>query len=501
LQCEAVAPAPESAILKWGAKLWAILAKPGVPMMFGRITSVCFRISSALLVLLLACVSHDFPASAADAPSGNAQLLTKEDVEVLLWALRETEGQPALSKPFVASVSPEKAPPKDYSDQATIEAAHITAAATIKAAWIQLIALAGAVIAAIIAYAAATRQVRQLEYEAKARAEAYRSRLVFLVDELRKMAGVERNEASLALDRHRSGTASDELLAAMPYSMPEELTPANWRHHAVLGIDAVRGIHRLHEALKKAIRFNNEMRGKPCTSVSEEPTLGHETETADGGVSFEVDIAVEQHVKVAAELFEAAQNLVAILKQKLPVENRLAHNVPFTFRTEICGMTESSNEAANLHSIEVGYQKAIDLWIQEARLFWTQFNIIVVINVLIITLAYNKSYSVSPAFISPAIGLVLCLAWIAMMQRTRAYFKYWASAVKELECKLPGSQIQTVTRGALYGDGKRVELEIGDEKHTLQIGWMSRVRTVHVSRFIAVVFMSAHGFSLYKAIW
>lgn len=414
-------------------------------MMFGRITSVCFRISSALLVHLLACTSQDFPASAADAPPGNAQLLTKEDVEVLLWALREAEGQPALPKPFLASVSPEKTPPKDYSDQGTIEAAHITAAATVEAARLQLfagaMALLGALIAGVAAYKAATRQVRQHEYEAQARAEAYRSRLVFLVDELRKMAGVERNEARLALDRHRSGTASGELLAAMPYSMPEELPPANWRDHAVLEIDAVRGIHRLHEALKEAIRFNNEMRGKPCTSVSEEPTLGHETETADGGVSFEVDVAVEQHVKVAAELFEAAQNLLAVLKQKLPVENRLAHNVPFTFRTEMCGMTENSNEAANLRSIEVGYQKAIDLWIQEARLFWTQFNIMVVINVLIITLAYNKSYSVSPAFISPAIGLVLCLAWIAMMQRTRAYFKYWVSVVKELECKLPGSQI------------------------------------------------------------
>lgn len=305
-------------------------------MIFGRITSVCFRISSALLLLLLACASQDFPALAADAPAGNAQLLTKEDVEALLWALGETEGQPAVPKPFLASVSSEKAPPKDYSDQSKIEAARITAAATVEAAriqrWTGAMALVGALIAGMAAYIAATRQVRQRENEAKAHAEAYRSRLEFLVDELRKMAGVERNEASLALDRHRSGTTLDELLAAMPYSMPEELTPANWRDHAVLGIDAVRGIYRLHEALKKAIRFNDEMRGKPCTAVSEEPTLGHETETADGGVSFEVDIAVEQHVKVAAELFEAANNLLAVLKQKLPNKNRLAR-VPFVFRS------------------------------------------------------------------------------------------------------------------------------------------------------------------------
>lgn len=415
--------------------------------------------------------------------------------------LRETEGQPALSKPFAAGVSPEKASPRDYSDQETIEAARITAAATIKAAWIQLLTLVGAVIVAFVAYRAATRQVRQPEYEAKARAEAYKSRFISLVDELQKRAGVELSFAELALGRYRSGEVSRGVMATLAYSMHEELSPANWRDHALLGIDAVRGIHHLHEALKEAIRFNNEVHGKPYRWVSAEPTWGPETETADGEIVFDADFAVEQYVKVAAKLFKAARNLLAILEQQLPVKNRLTRNVPFTFHAERCDMAESSNEAANLRSIEVGYQKAIDLLIQEGRLFWAQFNVMVIINVLIISLSYNKSYYLSPPSISPAIGLILCFAWIAMMQRTRAYFKYWAYAAKELESKLPGYHVQTFVRGALYGDGKRVELEIGEEKCTLQVGWMSRVRTIYVSRFIAVVFMLAHGFGLYKAIW
>jgi hypothetical protein len=163
-------------------------------------------------------------------------------------------------------------------------------------------------------------------------------------------------------------------------------------------------------------------------------------------------------------------------------------------------MTENSNEAAYLRSIEVGYQKAIDLWMHEGRLFWMEFNIMLLINVLIVTLAYNKQYAISPSFMSPAVGLVVCFVWIAMMQRTRAYFTYWAFSARELEDKLSGADIKTVCRGALFGEGKRVQFELDQGSQTLRMSWMGRIRTKHLSLFIALAFLWVHGFTLIKAI-
>lgn len=157
-------------------------------------------------------------------------------------------------------------------------------------------------------------------------------------------------------------------------------------------------------------------------------------------------------------------------------------------------MTENPNEASSQRSIEVGYQKAIDLWMQEGRLFWTQFNIMLAINALIITIGYNNAQ-----FSSPAIGIVLCIAWIMMISRTSSYFKYWARAARELESKLAGLDVQTVRRGALFGDGNLVEFGNGEDPRQLQMSCFGRIRTARLALVISFAFLIAHGISLYKA--
>ncbi len=205
------------------------------------------------------------------------------------------------------------------ADQATIVAARITAAATLHAAWIQwtagAMALLGAIGAGVAAYKGATRQVRLQERQAKARTEAYRFKLTILVDELYMTAAVERSEAKLQLDRYCAG-ASSERLTAMPFLIPDELTPGNWSDHALLGITAVRGIHRLYDSLKDAIRFSTEMRGQACSTISIYPTTARIEELSDGGVELIPDVAVIQHLKVADNLLEAVKHLQAVLENQ-----------------------------------------------------------------------------------------------------------------------------------------------------------------------------------------
>lgn len=202
------------------------------------------------------------------------------------------------------------------SDPVEIQAAQIGAAATFQAALIQLatgaLAIVGAIVGAIAVYRGATRQVLLQENAAKARAEAYRFKLLILVSELHLAAAVEFGEAKLQLDRYRAGGA-EESLAATQFSIPEELTPDNWQDHAMLGIAAVRGIHELYEALKEAVRFNTEMRGNPWFEVSSQATIAQTEVLPDGSAIFTKDVAAEQHLGVAGDLLEAIKRLRAIL--------------------------------------------------------------------------------------------------------------------------------------------------------------------------------------------
>lgn len=202
------------------------------------------------------------------------------------------------------------------ADQAIIQAASITAAATRQAAYVQAAAGVAVVVAAFIAglsaYKSATRQVRLQESQAEAKAEAYKFMLSLVVQDLLEQAAVEYSEARSQLDRHNAGELP-EVLTGTRFSMPPELKPDNWQDHAMLGIAAVRGIRYLHEALSEAKRFNQEMWGKQWDEISDKPTFGNPKEAQGGAVTIPMDIGIVNHFKVADELLKAAKNLATIL--------------------------------------------------------------------------------------------------------------------------------------------------------------------------------------------
>jgi hypothetical protein len=88
-----------------------------------------------------------------------------------------------------------------------------------------------------------------------------------------------------------------------------------------------------------------------------------------------------------------------------------------------------------------------------------------------------------------------------MINRTRGYFTYWATSIRELESKLYGADVKTVARGALYGDGEQVDFEIDGNSTTLKLGNFSRIRTVNLALSIAATFLAANLFGIYKAIF
>ncbi|MGC8475761.1 MAG: hypothetical protein ACP5NP_05345 [Acetobacteraceae bacterium] len=137
----------------------------------------------------------------------------------------------------------------------------------ILAAWIQggctlaagAVALVGGFLAYIGAVNAAKCQVRLAESNYKAQASAYRTRMIEIAVKLCDMAFVN--------DRYLKGNP-DSIRIEM-FSIPEELSPSNWRDHAMLGDEAVTAISNVYEMAKRFEKFARKMRDKPASANSE----------------------------------------------------------------------------------------------------------------------------------------------------------------------------------------------------------------------------------------
>ena len=149
----------------------------------------------------------------------------------------------------------------DRQAQATIEAAHIGAAAAIHAAWIQATSAAGAVAAGALAYIGAVRQVRFQDRAHEVRALAYRFRLTRVVEEhyeqvFRAWAAAEAQPAAF-----RSGKAS-AAISSFRLVQPRMLHDENWEAHAMLGRRAVELILLIDDLSQRLAKFDQEIRGE-----------------------------------------------------------------------------------------------------------------------------------------------------------------------------------------------------------------------------------------------
>ena len=199
--------------------------------------------------------------------------------------------------------------------RAAIDAAEVTAQATVRAAWIQFAAGFLVIVGALAIYCAAVRQVRVQEREYAAKKEAYRFRISMIVDELWLAATVNVGEAGRQRCQHqKQGTLAR--LQTSVFSMPEEFNPSQWQDHALLSQEEVCTIHQVYENLAEAIRFQMELHGRSGDDYSDIPTLGDSRNLPDGGVAFEPDNAVTQNVKVAEALYNALKELRRALGNK-----------------------------------------------------------------------------------------------------------------------------------------------------------------------------------------
>jgi len=204
----------------------------------------------------------------------------------------------------------------DLQAQATIEAARIAAAAAIHAAWIQASAAAGALVAGVLAYIGAVRQVRLQERAQEVRALAYRFRLLRVVDEYHQQVARACAAAEAQLAAFRSGSPS-VAITSFQLVQPRTLHDDNWEAHALLGRRPVELILTIDDLSLRLAQFDQQIRseGTRTDSSFSNATL-REGDAKEGGQPARVpEHAIVDYVQVLDQLRAALAALIVELEE------------------------------------------------------------------------------------------------------------------------------------------------------------------------------------------
>jgi hypothetical protein len=220
--------------------------------------------------------------------------------------------------------------PANFTDpqaQATIEAARIGAAAAIHAAWIQASAAAGALVAGVLAYIGAVRQVRLQERAQEVRAMAYRFRLLRVVEEYHDQVARACAAAEAQLAAFRSDSAS-VAITSFQLVQPRTLHDDNWEAHALLGRRAVELILTIDDLSLRLAQFDQQIRseGTRTDSSFANATLRQDDVKEAGQPAHVPEHAIVDYVEVLKRLRAALEALVVELEE--PKRTLAWHKLP-----------------------------------------------------------------------------------------------------------------------------------------------------------------------------
>jgi hypothetical protein len=172
-----------------------------------------------------------------------------------------------------------------------------------------------------------------------------------------------------------------------------------------------------------------------------------------------------------------------------------------------------NHEKDEKENARVGYQVAVDLTIKEEKLFWDQFNALLVANsILIIAISsvicrdcsYQKDLISDLPWFLATIGVVLCVLWYLLTVRRDKYRLYYLFSAREIEAEYLGCQVQTIRRGKDFSDGSPVlfksESRDGEHKYgePFQLPLCGRMKVSCWAIFVIGSFSVIYLFILYR---
>jgi hypothetical protein len=211
---------------------------------------------------------------------------------------------------------------------AEIEAAHIAAQATIRAALYQggltivagLVAIVGGWLAYRGAVKGAERQVQLDEQRDAARIAAYRFRIEAVARELDARALLQFSAAVAHLKRFREhgGSWSIPLLPLPPFP---ELSDRHWEDHALLGRRALPALRQVQTSLNEYELFRSEVFGRDlkCDDSPEHSSFIEDVEAErSDAILIPVANVVERNEILARALVNATNKLLSAILAKPP---------------------------------------------------------------------------------------------------------------------------------------------------------------------------------------
>jgi hypothetical protein len=128
----------------------------------------------------------------------------------------------------------------------------------------------------------------------------------------------------------------------------------------------------------------------------------------------------------------------------------------------------------------VAYETAVMLWVHEGQMIWSRYNAMLVANSVVLA-AIGLTIGDSSLLLRlglPIAGIVLCIAWLALLMRSNDLQRYWVYSARELEERYLAPVSKAISRGAVFANGRSVSLRIGGQEKPYRMSAIGRSMTV-----------------------
>lgn len=92
------------------------------------------------------------------------------------------------------------------------------------------------------------------------------------------------------------------------------------------------------------------------------------------------------------------------------------------------------------------------------------------------------------SIIMPFVGIILCIFWFLLTERSFNYYDYWLLSAREIEEQHLSDPVKTISRGGMFAESTEVKIKIGGKEIRLQMSCCGRVRVRRVAYLIISLF-------------
>jgi hypothetical protein len=154
-----------------------------------------------------------------------------------------------------------------------------------------------------------------------------------------------------------------------------------------------------------------------------------------------------------------------------------------------------------IENARVGYQVAVSLWIYEGSQIWSKFTAMIYANTIVLAtigIVITSTRASDLRLLRVALAILGLVLWILLTKRSFEYYNYWIFSSREIEENYLSDAVQTVSRGAVFADGKPGSFQTRPKIQHQASSQLPNIRIQTVSYIIIAVFMVLYVVTLFQ---